>query len=66
MTVTTENSTHVPEATTGRLEMLRNSELDCLIALDDLAHEMTTCTEELIHSLRAVRAEIRSLERVAA
>jgi len=64
--VTTENSTHAPEAPTRRLEMLRNSELDCLIALDDLAHEMKTRTGELIHSLRAVRAEIRTLERVAA
>jgi hypothetical protein len=56
----------VPEATTRRLEMLRNSELDCLIALDDLAHEMETRTVDLLDSLRSVRAEIQSLERVAA
>lgn len=59
----------IPCDKAGRLLMLQNSELDCLIGLDDVVAELDTLQQRataLRIALRTVRAEIRELERIAA
>ena len=51
-----------------RLAMLKDSELDCLVALGDVAGELAALdlrTTSLVAALKTVRAEIWMLERLA-
>lgn len=57
------------DAKAARELMLRNSEYDLLVALDDVVEELWALqrrTTELRAALRTIRAELRALEGIAA